>query len=112
MKLATLKSGGRDGTLVVVSRDLVTCQAVPKIAHTLQQALDDWDHVASRLRQVYDLLNEGRSATAESFIEQECASPLPRAYQWADGSAYINHVELVRKARKAEVPASFYADPL
>ena len=112
MKLATLKSGGRDGTLVVVSRDLVTCQAVPKIARTLQQALDDWDHVAPRLRQVYDQLNEGRSATAESFLEEECASPLPRAYQWADGSAYINHVELVRKARKADVPASFYTDPL
>ena len=112
MKLATLKSGGRDGTLVVVSRDLVTCQAVPKIARTLQQALDDWDHVAPRLRQVYDHLNEGRSATAESFLEEECASPLPRAYQWADGSAYINHVELVRKARKADVPASFYTDPL
>ena len=112
MKLATLKSGGRDGTLVVVSRDLVTCQAVPKIARTLQQALDDWDHVAPRLRQVYDQLNEGASATAESFLEEECASPLPRAYQWADGSAYINHVELVRKARKADVPASFYTDPL
>ena len=112
MKLATLKSGGRDGTLVVVSRDLVTCQAVPKIARTLQQALDEWEHVAPRLRQVYDQLNEGRSATAESFLEEECASPLPRAYQWADGSAYINHVELVRKARKAEVPASFYTDPL
>jgi fumarylacetoacetate (FAA) hydrolase len=112
MKLATLKSGGRDGTLVVVSRDLVTCQAVPKIARTLQQALDDWDHVAPRLRQVYDQLNEGRSATAESFLEEECASPLPRAYQWADGSAYINHVELVRKARKADVPPSFYTDPL
>ena len=112
MKLATLKSGGRDGTLVVVSRDLVTCQAVPKIVRTLQQALDDWDHVAPRLRQVYDQLNEGRSATAESFLEEECASPLPRAYQWADGSAYINHVELVRKARKADVPASFYTDPL
>ena len=112
MKLATLKSGGRDGTLVVVSRDLVTCQAVPKIARTLQQALDDWEHVAPRLRQVYDQLNEGRSATAESFLEEECASPLPRAYQWADGSAYINHVELVRKARKADVPASFYTDPL
>jgi len=112
MKLATLKSGGRDGTLVVVSRDLVTCQAVTKIARTLQQALDDWDHVAPRLRQVYDQLNEGRSATAESFLEEECASPLPRAYQWADGSAYINHVELVRKARKADVPPSFYTDPL
>ena len=112
MKLATLKSGGRDGTLVVVSRDLVTCQAVPKIARTLQQALDDWDHVAPKLRQVYDQLNAGTAAGAESFIEEECASPLPRAYQWADGSAYINHVELVRKARGAQVPPSFYTDPL
>jgi fumarylacetoacetate (FAA) hydrolase len=112
MKLATLKSGGRDGTLVVVSRDLVTCQAVPKIARTLQQALDDWDYVAPRLRQVYDQLNAGTAATAESFLEEECASPLPRAFQWADGSAYINHVELVRKARGAEVPPSFYTDPL
>jgi fumarylacetoacetate (FAA) hydrolase len=112
MKLASLKSGGRDGTLVVVSRDLVTCQAVPKIAHTLQQALDDWDHVAPRLRQVYEQLNAGTATGAESFIEEECASPLPRAYQWADGSAYINHVELVRKARGAQVPPSFYTDPL
>jgi fumarylacetoacetate (FAA) hydrolase len=112
MKLASLKAGGRDGTLVVVSRDLVTCQAVPKIAHTMQSALDDWDAVAPRLRQVYEQLNAGTAPKAESFIEQECASPLPRAFHWADGSAYINHVELVRKARKAEVPASFYADPL
>ncbi len=112
MKLATLKSGGRDGTLVVVSRDLVTCQAVPRIARTLQQALDDWDHVAPKLRQVYEQLNAGTAAGAESFIEEECASPLPRAYQWADGSAYINHVELVRKARGAQVPPSFYTDPL
>jgi fumarylacetoacetate (FAA) hydrolase len=112
MKLATLKSGGRDGTLVVVSRDLVTCQAVPKIARTLQQALDDWDHAAPRLLQVYEQLNAGTAAGAESFIEEECASPLPRAFQWADGSAYINHVELVRKARGAQVPPSFYTDPL
>jgi fumarylacetoacetate (FAA) hydrolase len=112
MKLASLKAGGRDGTLVVVSRDLVTCQAVPKIARTLQHALDEWEAVAPRLRQVYEQLNAGTAPKAESFIEQECASPLPRAYHWADGSAYINHVELVRKARKAEVPASFYTDPL
>lgn len=112
MKLATLKTGGRDGTLVVVSRDLVTCQAVPDIARTMQAALDDWDALAPRLQQVYDQLNDGNADNAESFIEQECHSPLPRAYQWADGSAYINHVELVRKARNAEVPASFYTDPL
>ena len=112
MKLATLKSGGRDGTLVVVSRDLVTCQAVPEIARTLQAALDDWDRVAPQLQTVYDQLNDGTADAADSFIEMECHSPLPRAYQWADGSAYINHVELVRKARNAEVPASFYTDPL
>lgn len=112
MKLATLKSGARDGALVVVSRDLVTCQAVPDIARTMQAALDDWDAVAPRLQQIYEQLNDGNADGAESFIEQECHSPLPRAYQWADGSAYINHVELVRKARNAEVPASFYTDPL
>jgi fumarylacetoacetate (FAA) hydrolase len=112
MKLATLKTGGRDGTLVVVSRDLVTCQAVPKIARTLQGALDDWDSVAPKLRAIYERLNHGTADKAESFLEMECHSPLPRAYQWADGSAYINHVELVRKARNAEVPASFYVDPL
>ena len=112
MKLASLKTGGRDGTLVVVSRDLVTCQAVPKIARTLQCALDDWDNLAPKLEAIYERLNAGTADNAESFIEMECHSPLPRAFQWADGSAYINHVELVRKARGAEVPASFYADPL
>jgi fumarylacetoacetate (FAA) hydrolase len=112
MKLATLKAGGRDGTLVVVSRDLVTCQAVPAIARTLQAALDDWAAIAPRLQQVYEQLNQGVAPNAVSFLEQECASPLPRAYQWADGSAYINHVELVRKARGAQVPPSFYNDPL
>jgi fumarylacetoacetate (FAA) hydrolase len=112
MKLATLKTGGRDGTLVVVSRDLVTCQAVPHIARTLQGALDDWDAVAPRLQLVYEQLNAGTAPDADSFIEAECASPLPRAFQWADGSAYINHVELVRKARGAQVPPSFYTDPL
>ena len=112
MKLATLKKGGRDGTLVVVSRDLVTCQAVPAIARTLQAALDHWDRAAPRLREVYEQLNAGTAPEADSFIEAECASPLPRAFQWADGSAYINHVELVRKARGAQVPPSFYLDPL
>ena len=112
MKLATLKTGGRDGTLVVVSRDLVTCQAVPDIARTLQAALDDWERSAPQLQAVYEQLNDGTAGQADSFIEMECHSPLPRAYQWADGSAYINHVELVRKARNAEVPASFYTDPL
>jgi len=112
MKLATLKTGGRDGTLVVVSRDCLRCQAVPDIARTLQAALDDWDTLAPRLRQVYERLNAGAADKAAPFNPEACHSPLPRAYQWADGSAYINHVELVRKARGAEVPASFYTDPL
>ncbi|HRD32924.1 MAG TPA: fumarylacetoacetate hydrolase family protein [Rhodocyclaceae bacterium] len=112
MKLATLKQGGRDGTLVVVSRDLGVCQPVAGIAPTLQAALDDWDACAPRLAEVYESLNNGHARHAVPFDERACHSPLPRAYQWADGSAYINHVELVRKARNAEVPASFYTDPL
>jgi fumarylacetoacetate (FAA) hydrolase len=112
MKLASLKTGGRDGTLVVVSRDLSTSLAVPAIARTLQAALDDWDNVAPALDQVYAQLNAGAAPGAIPFRAEECASPLPRAYQWADGSAYINHVELVRKARGAQVPPSFYVDPL
>jgi fumarylacetoacetate (FAA) hydrolase len=112
MKLATLKAGGRDGALVVVSRDLSRYQKVPKIAATLQFALDNWDLVAERLQAVYQLLNEDAGWDAHPFDETLFHSPLPRAYQWADGSAYINHVELVRKARNADVPASFYTDPL
>jgi len=111
MKVATLKEGGRDGTLVVVSRDLSVCRKVPDIAATLQAALDDWVTTEPRLRDVYDQLNAGELA-GESFDQQSCHSPLPRAYQWADGSAYINHVELVRKARGADMPESFYIDPL
>ncbi|AYH43487.1 fumarylacetoacetate hydrolase family protein [Azoarcus sp. DN11] len=111
MKLATLKQGGRDGTLVVVSRDLTRCRAVPAIARTLQAALDDWGDCEPQLRQVYEALNSG-AVDSQPFDEAACHSPLPRAYQWADGSAYLNHVELVRKARDSEVPASFYTDPL
>lgn len=112
MKLATLKHGGRDGTLVVVSRDLSRCQTVGGIAKTMQQALDNWDEVVAELELVYDMLNGGHARHAIPFDPAHCHSPLPRAYQWADGSAYINHVELVRKARNSEVPASFYTDPL
>ena len=112
MKLATLKDGSRDGRLVVVSRDLSLYQHVPKISATLQHALDNWELVAPRLEQVYATLNSGEAVDAHPFDQQYCHSPLPRAYQWADGSAYINHVELVRKARHAEVPASFHTDPL
>ncbi len=111
MKLATLQQGGRDGTLVVVSRDLARCRAVPAIAPTLLAALDDWERAEPQLRQVYDALNSGADQ-GEAFDQTACHSPLPRTWQWADGSAYINHVELVRRARSAEVPASFYTDPL
>ena len=111
MKLASLKHG-RDGMLVVVARDLQTCVAIPHIAHTLQAALDDWHHAAPRLMRVYDLLNESAADGAKPFHAKDCAAPLPRAYQWADGSAYVTHVELVRKARGAEMPQSFWTDPL
>ncbi|MEO0975433.1 MAG: fumarylacetoacetate hydrolase family protein, partial [Pseudomonadota bacterium] len=110
MKLASL-AAGRDGTLVVVSRDLTRCQRVPEIAATLQHALDEWDRTEPALREAYDALNADPSG-GESFDQTRCASPLPRAYQWADGSAYVNHVELVRKARGAEMPQSFWTDPL
>ena len=112
MKLATLKAGGRDGTLVVVSRDLSRCQTVGGIAGTLQAALDDWVTCAPQLAEVYTALNDGAARHALPFDEALCHSPLPRAYQWADGSAYINHVELVRRARGAELPPSFRNDPL
>ena len=111
MKLATLKAGGRDGTLVVVSTDLARCRAVPGVAATLQAALDDWAALAPRLEQAYRDLNAD-PASGEPFDPAKAASPLPRAYQWADGSAYVNHVELVRKARGAEMPPSFWTDPL
>ena len=112
MKLATLKNNTRDGALVVVSRDLTRYRKVPDIAATLQFALDNWSLVEEPLRAVYVALNDNASAEAQPFAESLCHSPLPRAYQWADGSAYINHVELVRKARNVDVPASFYTDPL
>ncbi|QEY26608.1 fumarylacetoacetate hydrolase family protein [Neisseria zalophi] len=109
MKLATLKQGGRDGRLVVVSRDL-SRYTLPEIT-TLQAALDDWEKAKPQLQKVYDELNADTSK-GEAFNPEACHSPLPRAYQWADGSAYLNHVELVRKARNSEVPESFYDDPL
>ena len=112
MKLASLKRGGRDGTLVVVSRDLSRCLAVPDIAPTLQAALDDWPDRAPRLEGASRRLDDGAASDAEPFDPVLCAAPLPRAYQWADGSAYVNHVELVRKARGAVMPESFWTDPL
>ncbi len=112
MKLASLKRGGRDGTLIIVSRDLTRAVAVPHIASTLQAALDDWAVVAPQLLHASDHLNAGHITGEFAFMQNEVAAPLPRAYQWVDGSAYLVHVELVRKARGAEVPASFYSDPL
>src|SRR5450830_1214414 len=112
MKLATLKNGRRDGALIVVSRDLSRYVSAAAIAPTLQAALDDWEVIAPQLELAYAALNAGQAPDAQPFDASLCHSPLPRAYQWADGSAYINHVELVRKARNAEVPASFYTDPL
>ncbi len=111
MKLASLKLG-RDGALIVVSRDLTRCVSASHIAPTLQYAMDHWHEAAPRLMRVYDLINEGAVAGEKPFDPKECASPLPRAYQWADGSAYVTHVELVRKARGAEMPPSFWTDPL
>jgi fumarylacetoacetate (FAA) hydrolase len=110
MKLASLKHG-RDGQLVVVSRDLTRCAGASPVAATLQDALDDWDHAAPRLREIAERLEAGGAASAP-FDEAQCAAPLPRAHGWADGSAYVNHVALVRKARGAELPASFWTDPL
>lgn len=111
MKLATLKNGSRDGRLVVVSKDLTRCTDAARIAPTLQAALDDWDAAAPRLARMAEGVELGSVPTFR-FHEHECESPLPRAYQWLDGSAYLNHVELVRKARGAEVPETFYSDPL
>ncbi len=110
MKLASLKNG-RDGRLVVVSRDLTRATEAGEIAPTLQSALDDWARVAPKLASLAAQLEAG-SVPAFRFREHDCASPLPRAYQWADGSAYVNHVELVRRARGADMPRSFWTDPL
>jgi fumarylacetoacetate (FAA) hydrolase len=112
MKLATLKDGSRDGQLLVVSRDLSTAHIANGIAPTLQRALDDWGFVAPQLEDLYATLNGGKARHAFAFDPRQCMAPLPRAFQWADGSAYVNHVELVRRARSAEMPASFWTDPL
>jgi fumarylacetoacetate (FAA) hydrolase len=111
VKLATLRHGGRDGRLAIVSRDLTRCLLVPGIAATLQAALDDWATIAPKLAERAAAL-EADGALSIAFDPAECAAPLPRAYHWVDGSAYVNHVELVRKARGAEMPATFWTDPL
>lgn len=112
MKLASLKTeSGRDGQLVVVSEDLTRMTSATEIAHTLQSALDNWQATYPKLEALQKKLNSGELA-GEAFDQTRCHSPLPRAYHWADGSAYVNHVELVRKARNAEIPESFWTDPL
>jgi len=110
MKLGSLKQG-RDGRLVVVSRDLAWCADAGHLAPTLQAALDDWERTAPQLELLATDLEHG-TIPRDRFHERAAAAPLPRAYQWADGSAYVNHVELVRKARGAEMPESFWTDPL
>ncbi len=111
MKLASMKSG-RDGELLVVSRDLSRAVPASGIAPTLQAALDDWANSSPHLEALYTALNQGKAKDAFDFDPSLCAAPLPRAYHWADGSAYVTHVELVRKARGAELPDSFWSDPL
>jgi fumarylacetoacetate (FAA) hydrolase len=110
MKLASLKQG-REGRLVVVSRDLTRAADASAVASTLQAALDGWDAAAPRLQELADALEAGRIAHV-GFAPEHCAAPLPRGVGWVDGSAYVNHVELVRRARGAELPASFWTDPL
>jgi len=112
MKLATYKDGSRDGQLVVVSRDLATAHYATGIAARLQQVLDDWNFLSPQLQDLYDTLNQGKARHAFPFDPKQCMAPLPRAYQWADGSAYINHVELVRLARNSTVPENYYTEPL
>ncbi|MCB1954720.1 MAG: fumarylacetoacetate hydrolase family protein [Rhodocyclaceae bacterium] len=112
MKLASLRRGGRDGTLVVVSRDLTRCQPVPGIAATLQAALDDWNRLAPGLCEVALSLEAAHARHAEPFDPRACLAPLPRAYQWLDGSAYLNHVRLARRARGAALPDDLTRTPL
>ena len=112
MKLATYKDGSRDGQLLVVSRDLSTAHYATGIASKLQQVLDDWNFISPQLQDLYEALNSGKARHAFAFDPAQCMAPLPRAYQWAAGSAFINHVELVHKARNAEMPEIFYTEPL
>ena len=112
MKLSSLKSGGRDGTLLVVSRNMDKAVKVPNIANTLQSALDNWVELEPKLIEVYERLQNNEFDDATELDPEQLAAPLPRAYHWADGSAYVTHVELVRKARGAELPESFWHDPL
>jgi fumarylacetoacetate (FAA) hydrolase len=112
MKLGSLKEGGRDGTLIVVDRDLTHAVRAVGVAPTLQRALEDWSNIAPRLNALSEALNAGTADGAFDLDMAELAAPLPRAYEFVDGSAYLPHVERVRRARGAEVPESFYVDPL
>jgi fumarylacetoacetate (FAA) hydrolase len=112
VKLATLANGTRDGQLILVSRDLARALPVPQVAATLQDALDRWADIASRLQDAADELEAGRARGSFPFHATSVMAPLPRAHHWVDGSAYVNHVELVRKARGAVMPPSFWIDPL
>src|ERR1700743_1141649 len=112
MKLASLKDGTRDGQLIVVSRDLHTAAIADAIAPTLQRVLDDWAFYAPQLHDLYDALNQGRARNSFAFDAKDCMAPLPRAFQWADGSSFVNHVELVRRARGADMPPEFWTHPL
>ncbi len=112
MKLATYKDGSRDGQLLVVSRDLTSAHYATGIAERLQQVLDDWNFLSPQLQDLSDTLNQGKARHAFPFDPRQCMAPLPRAYQRADGSAYLNHVELVRRARKTELPVGHLTDPL
>ena len=112
MKLATYKDGSRDGQLVVVSRDLTTAHYATGIAHRMQQVLDDWNFMLPQLQDLSHDVNQGKARHAFAFDPRMCMAPLPRAHQWADGSAYMNHVELVRASRHSDVPENYYTEPL
>ena len=112
MKLASLKEGGRDGTLIVVNRELTRGVRAGTAAPTMQRALDDWSNVAPKLAELADKLRDDKAVGSFELETTALAAPLPRAFQWADGSAYVVHVELVRKARGVEMPPSFWTDPL
>ena len=112
MKLSTLKSNSRDGRVVLVDRDMKMAAAIADIGSTMQQLLDNWSAIEPALQERYESLNRGKLQGAEPFDVAKVAAPLPRAYQWCDGSAYLSHAELVRKARNAEMPDFLYQDPL
>ncbi|GGX07494.1 fumarylacetoacetate hydrolase family protein [Aquimarina muelleri] len=112
MKLATIKNDTRDGQLVVVNRDLTKAIRVSEVSKTLQEAIDNWDTIAPKLEKIYQQLQNGTASNTFDFDPTQAMAAIPRAYHWADGSAYVTHVELVRKARNAELPETFWTDPL